>query len=242
VAEFAQHARLGWLSGRLSSRPGPVDRMEPYPPGLNRLDDDPAGAALLVPERPPDPAPLIVLLHGATSNPLQVLPVLGAAALEHGAVVLAPKSVFHTWDVIGSALGPDVEALDVALHTVFHRIAIDPSRVMIAGFSDGASYALTLGLANGDLFGSILALSPGFVAPVDRHGRPRIFVSHGRQDRVLPIDRTSRRIVPGLRSKGYSVDYREFVGGHEPDERTIQTALSFFSATATGVPPTPGRG
>jgi predicted esterase len=40
------------------------------------------------------------------------------------------------------------------------------------GFSDGASYALSLGLANGDLFTHVLGFSPGFMR-VPRHvGRP----------------------------------------------------------------------
>ena len=64
--------------------------------------------------------------------------------------------------------------------------------VTVCGFSDGASYALSIGLANGDLFGHVLAWSPGFVAPPEFVGRPRVFVSHGTDDRVLPIDRCSR--------------------------------------------------
>jgi predicted esterase len=85
--------------------------------------------------------------------------------------------------------------------------AIDPARVAIGGFSDGASYALSLGLTNGDLFSHVLAFSPGFMAPAGQEGSPRIFVSHGTRDAVLPIDRCSRRIVPTLRRAGYDVAY-----------------------------------
>jgi hypothetical protein len=56
-------------------------------------------------------------------------------------------------------------------------------------FSDGASYALTLGLTNGDLLDSVLAFSPGFAAPMVTHGAPRVSISHSDDDRVLPIDR-----------------------------------------------------
>jgi len=51
--------------------------------------------------------------------------------------------------------------------------------VAIQGFSDGASYALSLGLTNGDLFTHVIAFSPGFAAPAEQRGRPRIYVSHG---------------------------------------------------------------
>jgi phospholipase/carboxylesterase len=60
----------------------------------------------------------------------------------------------------------------------------------------------------------VLAFSPGFEASPDQRGRPRIFVAHGTGDRVLPIDRTSRRLVPRLEAWGYDVKYEEFDGPH----------------------------
>jgi hypothetical protein len=39
---------------------------------------------------------------------------------------------------------------------------------------------------------SVLAFSPGFAAPMVTHGRPRVFIAHGDEDRVLPIERCSR--------------------------------------------------
>lgn len=89
-----------------------------------------------------------------------------------------------------------------------------PDRISVAGFSDGASYALGLGAANGDLFRSIVALSPGFIPRGERRGMPRVFVSHGTGDEVLRIGSTSRRLVPQLRDAGYQVEYREFDGPH----------------------------
>ena len=50
--------------------------------------------------------------------------------------------------------------------------------------------------------------------PARTEDSPRFFVSHGMQDTVLPIDRTSRRIVPRLEADCYEVDYREFPDGH----------------------------
>jgi predicted esterase len=67
---------------------------------------------------------------------------------------------------------------------------------------------------NGDLFTAIIAFSPGFVVASTTTGRPRIFVSHGIADPILPIDATSRRLVPELQSAGYDVTFREFEGGH----------------------------
>ena len=124
--------------------------------------------------------------------------------------------------------------LDQALQVVFSRYSVDPARVSIEGFSDGASYALSLGLANGDLFSRIVAFSPGFLAPGQLRGRPAIFVSHGVKDRVLPIDRCSRRVVPELRIAGYSVEYREFDGGHTVPDDIAADAEAWVTQTEGG--------
>jgi predicted esterase len=84
----------------------------------------------------------------------------------------------------------------------------------MSGFSDGGTYSLGIGRANGDLFTRVVAYSPGFLLGVEAVGKPPILITHGTSDTVLPIDATSRLMVPQLRSLGYAVDYREFDGGH----------------------------
>jgi phospholipase/carboxylesterase len=147
---------------------------------------------------------------------------------EAGLIVLAPPSRAESWDVRYGSFGPDVAFIDRALAWTFSRYRVDPSRLMLAGFSDGASYALSLGSVNGDLFSNLCAFSPGFVADGERHGRPEIFIAHGRQDPVLPIDRTSRVIVPQLRSEGYDVTYVEFEGVHHVEPENQIRALRWF--------------
>jgi len=60
-------------------------------------------------------------------------------------------------------------------------------------------------------------------------GSPRIFVSHGTHDGVLPIDRCSRRIVPELERGGYDVFYREFDGGHTILPEIASEAVGWFT-------------
>lgn len=159
--------------------------------------------------------PLLVMLHGATQNAEDMFWYLGNAHEEAGVAVLAPNSRDTTWDAIGGSFGEDVTHLNRALARVFEMVAIDPSRIAIGGFSDGASYALSLGMINGDLFSSVVAFSPGFVISGTAHGKPRMFISHGTHDHILPIDRCGRRIAAGLISRGYDVTFREFDGDHE---------------------------
>jgi phospholipase/carboxylesterase len=128
--------------------------------------------------------------------------------------MLAPASRGPTWSALR---GRDVDDLYVsrALARALLRCRIDRRRIAVGGFSDGATYALTLGIARGDLFRAVVALSPGGVLDVNAIGQPRIFVAHGTHDGVLPIAQTSDRIVLELRRRGYHVTYRRFRGGHE---------------------------
>jgi phospholipase/carboxylesterase len=197
---------------RLFSRPGEAGEARAGG-GTYELVD---GALLQVPPvaADGDPRPLVVLFHGAGSSARAGLSLLAAAADEAGAILLAPQSAGSTWDVIERGFGPDVRRIDDVLASVFATCAIDASKVAFGGFSDGASYALSVGLDNGDLARHIVAFSPGFAAPAGPRGRPRILVTHGIHDAVLPIGRCSRRLVPRLREAGYDVTYEEFDGGH----------------------------
>jgi predicted esterase len=213
-------------AGRLTAAPGQPGR-ERLPAGLHWL----GSAALVVPEALPDgPIPLVVLLHGATSNPRQALPYLQDEARQRGFLLLVPKSQDYTWDVIRGGFGPDVEAIDQLLDDVYDRFQVDPARLAIAGFSDGASYALSLGLVNGLCFSHVLAFSPGFMVWAARQGRPKVFISHGTEDQILPIDRCSRRLVPALREDGYDVEYHEYDGGHVLNRALVGTATELLLA------------
>ncbi len=217
-------------SGQLSARPGPVTSPEPAT-GLQPLGLDAERDALLyVPAevRPETPAPMVLLLHGAGGTAEAGLTPLLDLADGAGVVLLSPPARDRTWDVLLGGYGPDVAFIDRALEATFARQTIDPGHLAIGGFSDGASYGLSVGLVNGTLFSHIVAFSPGFVAPGPTSGSPRVFVSHGTADDVLPIGATSRRIVPRLKQEGYDVRYREFDGGHAVPPDIAREALDWF--------------
>jgi phospholipase/carboxylesterase len=178
----------------------------------------------------PGPVPLMVLLHGAGSTGRRQLDRMIDAINTAGLVVLAPDSRGSTWDAIRGAFGVDIAFIGKALEQTFDTVAVDPARLTIAGFSDGATYALSLGLVNGALFPRIAAFSPGFVVDSRPAGKPRIFMSHGTNDRVLPIDQCSRAIVPVLKARGYDVTFREFNGAHEIPPAVQSEGLAWIAA------------
>ena len=222
----------GYARGRLRARPSGTGGEAPV--GLRPLELGGSGGYLYVPAgyRSGHPAPLAVLLHGAGEDARDGLALLRQQADEARLILVALSSQGPTWDLIlgRGRYGRDVAAIDEALERTFSAYAVDPGRIAVGGYSDGASYALSLGISNGDLFGHVLAFSPGFMAPAGRVGSPRFFVSHGTQDGWLPIDRTSRRLVPELEGAGYEVRYREFDGPHVVPPGIASEGVGWFTA------------
>lgn len=219
-APVSERAKKGRLSARPSGTATTLVRgkIQPLDRGLYYL-----------PEKAPDPAPLVVALHGAGGKAARTVEHLRPFADQYGFLLVVPQSLRQSWDLVQGALGPDVEALDAALAHVFARASIDRKRLAVSGFSDGASYALTLGITNGDLFTHVIAFSPGFAAVTEQNGRPRVFVSHGTEDEILPIDRCGRRVAAQLRNGNYPVTYREFEGPHTVPEEVAGEAFSDFA-------------
>jgi predicted esterase len=162
-----------------------------------------------------------------------MLRLVGSASDEAGVAVLAPNSRDSSWDAIRGDFGRDVSFVNRSLELVFDSVAVDPARIAVGGFSDGATYALSLGLINGDLFRRVVAFSPGFVVDGTPHGTPSFFISHGTEDPILPIDRCSRLIVAALQKRGYDVTFRKFDGGHEVPEEIATEGMRWAAAPPT---------
>ena len=218
------------VQARLTARPR-APTLRPPRQGLNplslgvRRDGD-----LYIPSTYAGAAtPLVVLFHGAGASGAN-WESFPARAEKRGLILLMPDSRAATWDLLRGGVGPDVEFLDRALEWLFTRCNIDPARIAVGGFSDGASYALHLGLGHGDLFSRIIAYSPGFLAfPRTAVGKPRLFDSHGTEDRVLPVASSRDRVVPTLRQRGYDVTYREFAGGHTVPGAIADESLNWLA-------------
>lgn len=189
------------------------------------------------------PAPVLLLLHGAGGEGRRMIQGFRATADRDGLVLLAPKSAGRTWDMILATAaaqgargtfrfsGGDADRVEGALRRLGERASLDPERVALAGFSDGASYALSLGPTRPDLYRALVAFSPGFVArPGGARGLQPVFIAHGRSDPILAYDRSRNSIVPDLRAAGHRVTFRPFDGGHFMPAEAIDEAIRFLSA------------
>ena len=186
------------------------------------------------------PAPLLIAFYGAGGQASDVLTSFRADADRDGFVLLIPTSKAGTWDMIEDLksrlgiemkvtprYGKDLKALDVALADLFAKVAIDPKRIGMMGFSDGATYALSVGTANPQLFSTVIAFSPGPVFLGKSGPAQRIFISHGEQDEVLPYSYT-RGIVARIRVRKIPLVFESFKGGHTVPKDIHAKAIAYF--------------
>jgi predicted esterase len=189
-------------------------------------------AVLYVPAgyQPSTPAPFVLMLHGEGQVALDALNLFQPHADASGLVLLAVDSSTTTWDVIvGDQYGPDVTFINAALAAAFNEVNVDPARVSIEGFSDGASYALAMGRTNGNFFSRIIAFSPGEQPGYDPAGKPKIFLSQGLNDPLNIASETGEFFDQQLTAAGYSVDFVEFSGVHEIPDAIVQQAIAWMA-------------
>ena len=210
--------------------------------GLQKLSG--RNGLLYIPTDHAEPLPLLILLHKAGGSASEWFGGSGsyAAYADKGRfIILAPESPGQSWGTGPKNWGYDYLAINRALEEAFARCAIDRNRLAIGGFSDGASYALSLGLANGDVFSYVIAFSPSFIvraqgrakrSPTGTAITPLVYIAHGVSDNVLPIASTSRVIVASLRKNGYHVEFREFSGGHASRPRQVTDQAMSWLTTA----------
>jgi polyhydroxybutyrate depolymerase len=143
-------------------------------------------ALLSVPERydPDRPAPLVVLVHGFSSNPTDFstvtrLPEEGAA---DGRVVVTPEGIDGQWSLDPN--GADAVFVDHLVDQVTGEYCIDLDRVDVVGMSLGAAFAITYACARPGEIAAIAAVTVEFqlgcAEPIS------IIAFHGTDDPLVP--------------------------------------------------------
>jgi phospholipase/carboxylesterase len=114
-------------------------------------------------------------------------------------------------------------------------------RQILAGYSQGGMIAADIAFTTDEPLEALVLLSPTFVNErVWRDGMPRrrglrVFISHGRQDGILPFD-VAARLQQAMRDAGLRVTWVPFDGGHEMP-MTVVDALNAFLAGRDGPDP-----
>lgn len=213
----------------------PVAIVGSTPGGVVTITNGPTLGHLLLPALDPERTyPLVTVLHGAgRQDELLVRAYRDEPARRH-AIFFIPRSTSPTWDLLIGEDRPDLDFLEHAYAEIYRRVPVDHARQALIGYSDGASYALAIGLSNPRLFAAIMGWAAGFVvfdptgvAPTDP--RPRILLEHGTHDPVFPFEEVAVRNCAILRRLGYDVELRVDDGGiHWPSRAFQPAALDWF--------------
>jgi phospholipase/carboxylesterase len=201
----------------------------PFGPSPLGLSDDGRDGVVYVPKgyRESTPVPLLIMLHGFAGWADEMKSTF-ALAEDFGVVVIAPESRALTWGQAAPGFDADVKFISAAYKKVTRLINVDPERVALGGRSDGAGYALSMGLAYGDIFNHLIVFSGGLMNAIRRKGSPKVFIAHGTNDRQMPIELTGRQYAATLKAEGYDVTYREYDGGHATPPAVAREAFTWL--------------
>lgn len=219
---------LGWLHTTRSANAQDLAQDEiPYGDTRLAITDEERQGTVYVPKayKHGSALPLLMMLHGFGGSGSARY---GPLAEEFGVIIIAPDSRDTTWGQSQPGFDLDSRYISAALRAVSGFLDVDRKRVGLGGVSDGATYALSMGLAYGDTFNHLMIFSEGIPIPYRKQGKPRIFIAHGINDGQMPIDRTSRRFVPQFKAEGYDVTYREYDGGHGAPAALVHEGFEWF--------------
>ena len=194
------------------------------------------------PAAAPD-APTLLLLHGTGADEYDLLPL--GRALAPGAALLSPRGkvsengmnrwfrrlregVFDVEDLIErtAELAEFVKAATLTYD-------LDPKRIVVSGFSNGANTGAGLLLlhpglvAGAALFAGGAPLQGREPDPVDLSGT-RVFLGSGVTDPITTIDQ-ARLVAAQLGERGANVRAEEHPGGHQLPQSVVSRAREWFA-------------
>ncbi|MEX2207459.1 MAG: hypothetical protein WEF50_14615 [Myxococcota bacterium] len=223
------------LALRIEHKPMEI-RDEPSPTGQVSIERGESRAVLLTPSEI-DPAkryPLVTVLHGAGRQDEMLVKACRDEPETRDALFLVPRSLLPTWDLIASPERPDLDFLEYAYDLIYRRYPVDAGRQALLGYSDGASYALSVGLSNPHLFRAVMGWAAGFIAldrtfNLDGDRKPLVLLEYGTHDPLFPFERVAIPMRENLRKAGYTVEFRVDQGGkHWPSPDFLPEALDWF--------------
>ena len=213
------------------------------------MTDVPLEHVHVAPDDEPENAPAVFVLHGRGADEEDLLPV--AQRLPDGLRVVSlrapdPLQGGYTWyelDLSGSleSSQPDAaefrRSLDLVVESVDAAVEaydLDPDRLGLLGFSQGAITSLSLVLEEPERYAWVVALH-GYLAdahadlePDGIEGKP-VFVGAGAGDRVIPESR-SAAAADRFEDIGAAVTRGSYPGGHGIGQQELRDVVAFVES------------
>ncbi len=228
-----------------------TDQLEPVQANLHH--------EVVAPRAQADAYPTLVLLHGRGDSAAGITPlgyeferddllvISVQAPLELGGVMAGG----YEWYRMREPERPDeatrrasLDALGEFLDTVKASYPVDPERVVLLGFSQGAVMSLGAQALRPESVAGVIALSGYFPIEVESEagslvGRPA-FVAHGVHDDIIPVE-AGRRTRDLLERHGVDLMYREYSMAHQVSAEEMAEASAWLDQLLgqIGSPTTP---
>jgi phospholipase/carboxylesterase len=198
-------------------------------------------------------APVLIMIHGYGANDgdiYELVPyidptVLIAAPRGPGRYNDAARGSFKWYDMDlqtcqapPDSFGPSIEKLLQFIPALSESagVTLDPQRLFIGGFSQGAVMALAVAAQQPELFAGIVCHSCPFSPELHERlqqgaaglaGKP-VFLAHGETD-FLPIAEHGRKVAETLREIGTDLTYNEYAFGHETSPQSRRDLANWLN-------------
>lgn len=186
-----------------------------------------------------EPAPLIIALHGSGGRGEQMADVWHAPAARHGAILVCPDALRQLGDGYQWKFRDESEWLVLDLiERVSADHAIDRSRIVLAGFSQGANVSIDMGIKHPSAFAGVIPVAGHWevdVSPLPTEkpaDSPRFAMLIGDRDEGTDSYRQAKKLFPAA---GFDTRVKIYAGlGHAfPSDTTreLDDALSYVLGT-----------
>lgn len=157
------------------------------------------------------PKPLLLLLHGWTSNGSEILAQTGFGSLadQEGFAIVAPEGLNGGWNAgfvdLSGKKQDDVGFIQAVIETVSRQTSIDARRIYVVGHSNGGMLAHSVGAALSNKFAAIACVSAttgifgskGLVEMKPPTGCTNVLIIHSKRDPMVGYDRSSQALLKG---------------------------------------------
>lgn len=203
-----------------------------------------------LPKRETLEKPVIIFLHGVGSNERDLFTL--SEFVPENFTVISARSPYtlgadsYSFYDIDYSTGTKVINLNQAeksrniinkfIAQIIDKYKIDPDKVYLGGFSQGAIMSLSVSLTFPGTVRGIAAFSGSIMTEIRSLVKPnevikelKVFMAHGIDDNVLPIH-LAREAKNYLSSLDIEPDYHEFNGGHEIPEIILKYFNSWINS------------
>ncbi len=141
------------------------------------------------------PAPLVLVLHGLHQDPQRIRAFSHAdhVADDNGFVVAYPGGLMGSWNAgicCGDAAAQQVDDLTFLDHVIARARAsalIDPARIYLEGYSNGAMMALRYACERPSVVAAVAVVAGSVTSPCAPDAPVAALDLHGNRDTVVPV-------------------------------------------------------